>query len=130
MPRYAAVIDQARTQGTAKLAGASVAVYLPNTTNSIPGTLDAGPIGPATLSNPFTTSTGVFFLVGRSAASGRPGDTIRLDRRRDDQRREMRCDHASAQHADCLWRAGHHLVSELAACAWTMTLVSARSISS
>jgi hypothetical protein len=53
MPRYAAVIDPARTQDAAKLAGASVALYLPNTTVPIPG-----PIGPATLSNPFTTSTG------------------------------------------------------------------------
>jgi len=59
MIRYGCNLDIAKTQGVAAQAGASVAVRVPGTTVALPVTLYAGPSGPATLSNPFTTATGM-----------------------------------------------------------------------
>jgi hypothetical protein len=81
MPRYAAVIDIAKTAGVAKLGGGTVQVNIPNTSVPIPATLYAGP---ATLSNPFTTSTGAveFWLAAPEQVDvaitpmGQPAQTV------------------------------------------------------
>src|ERR1700683_4721192 len=84
MPRYAAVLDIAKTAGTAALVGASVAARIPGTTGPTPQPLYSGPTGTATLTNPFTTTSGAveFYLAAPQAVdvqitpAGAPRTTI------------------------------------------------------